>query len=67
MSVLSVGLQVTALVAAGLTNPQIAEQLFVSRNTVKTHLSHIYSKLGIASRAALAAEAARRDQDQPLG
>jgi DNA-binding CsgD family transcriptional regulator len=40
--------------------------LFVSRNTVKTHLSHIYTKLGIASRAALAAEAARRDQDQPL-
>lgn len=58
--------QVAALVAAGLTNPQIAEQLFVSRNTVKTHLSHIYTKLGIASRAALAAEATRREQDQPL-
>lgn len=62
-SITPVELQVTALVAAGLTNPQIAEQLFVSRNTVKTHLSHIYTKLGIASRAALAAEAARRDAD----
>jgi predicted ATPase/DNA-binding CsgD family transcriptional regulator len=66
-SVTPAELRVTALVAGGLTNPQIAERLFVSRNTVKTHLSHIYAKLGIANRAALAAEAARRDQDQRLG
>jgi DNA-binding CsgD family transcriptional regulator len=60
-------LHVTALVAQGSTNPQIAAQLFVSRNTVKTHLSHIYTKLGIASRAALAAEATRRHQTHPPG
>jgi DNA-binding CsgD family transcriptional regulator len=34
--------------------------MFVSRHTVKTHLTHIYTKLGIANRAQLAAEAERR-------
>ncbi len=56
-----------SLVAEGLTNPQIAKQSFVSRNTVKTHLSHIYTKLGISSRAALAAEATRRSRSHPPG
>lgn len=49
-------LEVAGLVAARLTNPQIAERLFVSRGTVKAHLSHIYAKLDIASRAELADE-----------
>lgn len=52
--------RVVELVAAGLTNPQIAEELFMSRSTVKTHLVHVYSKLSIANRAELAAEAVRR-------
>jgi predicted ATPase/class 3 adenylate cyclase/DNA-binding CsgD family transcriptional regulator len=52
--------QVVALVAEGLTNPEIAERLFMGRETVKTHLSRIYDKLGVRSRAALATEFARR-------
>ena len=46
--------QIAALAAEGLTNPQIAERLFVSRSTVKTHLEHIYAKLDIAGRTELA-------------
>jgi DNA-binding NarL/FixJ family response regulator len=52
--------QVVALVAEGLTNPQIAERLFVSRATVKTHLSHVSTKLDVTTRAQLAALASRR-------
>jgi DNA-binding CsgD family transcriptional regulator len=52
--------KVTALVAEGLSNPQIAERLYVSRHTVHTHVSHILVKLGLASRVELAREAARR-------
>ncbi len=51
--------EVTMSVVEGLTNPQIAARLLMSRATVKTHLSHIYTKLGIASRAELAAIASR--------
>jgi DNA-binding NarL/FixJ family response regulator len=46
-------------VAAGQSNPQIASALFMSRATVKTHLSHIFTKLGMTSRAELAAETTR--------
>ena len=53
-------LDVVRLVAEGLSNPAIAEKLFISRGTVKVHLSHAFTKLGIASRAELAAAAARR-------
>ena len=52
--------EVVRHVAAGLTNPQIGERLFISRATVKVHLSHVFAKLDIASRAQLAAEATRR-------
>jgi DNA-binding CsgD family transcriptional regulator len=44
-----------------MTNPQIAEKLFVSRSTVKTHLSHVFAKLGVSTRSELAGIAARRD------
>jgi len=53
-------LEVARLVARGLSNPEIAETLFVSRNTVKAHLAHTYTKLGITTRAALATEVTRR-------
>ncbi len=55
--------QVVALAAEGLTNPQIAERLFVARGTVKIHLSHIFSKLGVSTRAELASAATRRSSE----
>lgn len=57
-------LEVVALVGNGLSNPEIAERLFMSRSTVKTHLNHVFTKLGVSSRAELAAEFVRnRDLD----
>jgi DNA-binding CsgD family transcriptional regulator len=53
-------LKVARLVAEGLSNPEIAERLFISRGTVHTHVSHILAKLGLGSRVGLAAEASRR-------
>jgi predicted ATPase/class 3 adenylate cyclase/DNA-binding CsgD family transcriptional regulator len=52
--------EVVRLVAEGLTNPQIGERLFVSRGTVKTHLAHVFAKVGVSTRAELATEATRR-------
>jgi predicted ATPase/DNA-binding CsgD family transcriptional regulator len=53
-------LEVVRLVAEGLTNPQIGARLLMSRGTVKTHLSHIYTKLDTTNRAQLAAAATDR-------
>ena len=53
-------LEVVKLVAKGLSNPEIAERLFISRATVKTHLAHVFAKLGVTGRAELASEATRR-------
>ncbi|HEV2254605.1 MAG TPA: LuxR C-terminal-related transcriptional regulator [Streptosporangiaceae bacterium] len=53
-------LEVVRLAAAGLTNPAIGERLFISRGTVKTHLLHVFAKLGVHTRAELAAAAIRR-------
>jgi len=53
-------LQVVNLAATGLTNAVIGEKLFVSPGTVKTHLQNVYAKLGVANRAALAAQASAR-------
>jgi DNA-binding CsgD family transcriptional regulator len=53
-------LRVIGLVTEGLTNPQIAGRLFVSAQTVKTHMKNVFRKLGVSSRAELAALAARR-------
>jgi len=55
--------QVVTLVAEGLTNTQIATRLLMGRATVKTHLAHIFNKLGVTTRAQLAGEAARRARD----
>ncbi|HKA83397.1 MAG TPA: helix-turn-helix transcriptional regulator, partial [Acidimicrobiales bacterium] len=53
-------LQIVGLVAQGLTNPQIGDRLFISKRTVQTHLSHVFTKLGVSTRAELAATATRR-------
>ena len=46
--------RVAELVAAGRTNREVAGELFMSPKTVEAHLSHIYRKLGVRSRAELA-------------
>jgi len=51
---------VLQLVAAGATNRDVAERLFVSEATVKTHLLHIYAKLGVNDRAAAVGAAFER-------
>jgi len=53
-------LEVVRLVVEGLSNPEIGTRLFISRGTVKTHLSHVYAKLGVANRTELATLAASR-------
>jgi DNA-binding CsgD family transcriptional regulator len=52
---------VVRLVSEGLGNNDIANRLLVSPRTVQSHLTHVYGKLGIASRVQLAREAARHD------
>ena len=54
--------QVVDLVAEGLTNPQIAERMFISRATVKSHLAHVFQKLDVANRIELAAKASQREK-----
>ena len=55
-------LTVARAVAGGLSNPQIAERMFISRRTVATHLTSIFRKLGVSSRAEFAAQAVRHDE-----
>lgn len=52
--------EILKLVAEGLTAPQIGRELCLATPTVKTHLHHVYEKLGVAERAAAVAEAMRR-------
>lgn len=53
-------LEVLELVARGASNREAAAQLFISEATVKTHLMHIYAKLGVSDRAAAVAEGFNR-------
>lgn len=48
-------LEVLSLIAQGMTNREAAAQLFISEATIKTHLVHIYGKLGVNDRAAAVA------------
>lgn len=43
--------EVLNLISEGLTNPQIAEKLFITNSTVKAHLNNIYSKMQIPNRS----------------
>jgi len=52
--------RVATLAAEGCGNREIAQQLFVSRRTVETHLTHVFQKLGVATRAELTATRAAR-------
>ncbi|GAA3084742.1 response regulator transcription factor [Pseudonocardia yunnanensis] len=53
-------LEVLRLVAAGFTNREAAQKLFISEATVKTHLLHIYAKLGVRDRASAVAAGYQR-------
>lgn len=53
-------IEVLELVAAGRSNSEVAEQLFVSETTVKSHLAHIFSKLDVSSRTAAVSAARQR-------
>jgi len=52
--------EILVMLADGRSAPEIAEQLFLSRTTVKTHLQHLYRKLEVSDRAAAVAVAMRR-------
>ena len=53
--------EVARLVAAGCSNPEIAQRLVISRRTAEHHVQHIYAKVGVSSRAGLALFAHEHD------
>ena len=52
--------EILRLIADGKSIPEIAEELYLGVTTVKTHVQHVYEKLGVSDRAAAVAEAMRR-------
>ena len=52
--------EILGMTADGHSAPEIAERLTLSPTTVRTHLQHLYEKLGVSDRAAAVAEAMRR-------
>jgi two-component system nitrate/nitrite response regulator NarL len=52
--------EILHLIAAGQSLPQIAKELYLGLTTVKTHVQHLYEKLGVSDRAAAVASAMRR-------
>ncbi|MEO5900009.1 MAG: LuxR C-terminal-related transcriptional regulator [Ilumatobacteraceae bacterium] len=56
---------VVDLASAGLTNAAVGQRLHIGAGTIKTHLAHIYAKLGVANRTELAVEATKRSAADP--
>ena len=52
--------EILKLIAEGKSLPEIARELYLGVTTVKTHVQHLYEKLGVSDRAAAVAEAMRR-------
>jgi two-component system nitrate/nitrite response regulator NarL len=52
--------EILGLIASGKSLPDIAKELYLGVTTVKTHVQHLYEKLGVSDRAAAVAEAMRR-------
>ena len=65
--------ELLSLLSTGMTNRELGAHLYISENTVKTQLRHLYAKLGVRNRAQAAANAAagylgeRRRQSKPVG
>jgi DNA-binding NarL/FixJ family response regulator len=53
--------ELLSLLTEGLSNRELGQRLFISEATVKTHLAHIYAKLGVETRSAAIATALRRE------
>jgi DNA-binding NarL/FixJ family response regulator len=53
--------ELLSLLIEGLSNRELGQRLFISEATVKTHLAHIYAKLGVETRAAAISTAIRRE------
>jgi DNA-binding NarL/FixJ family response regulator len=50
--------EIARLIAAGASNPEVAQRLFLSRKTVERHVSNVLRKVGVRNRAELAARVA---------
>jgi DNA-binding NarL/FixJ family response regulator len=57
--------EVLTLIAHGMSNAQVAEQLYISRRTAEHHAQHIYAKIGVSTRAAAALFAVHHDLVRP--
>jgi DNA-binding CsgD family transcriptional regulator len=57
--------EIAGLVSEGLTNREIGARLFLSEKTIETHLTRVFQKLGVRSRAQVAGEVARLDRAVP--
>jgi predicted ATPase/DNA-binding CsgD family transcriptional regulator len=60
-------LRVADLIGEGLTNAEIGQRLFLSRDTVKTHIAHILTKLAVTNRTQIAAQLVSRRAGQAVG